>query len=309
MTMNIISNKLKTACCAFVLAAAALPQLASADEAGATITPFGIGDFGAGQSPPHTPYGTWALSASYYSASYLKGDDGKRLSTDFQLDVKSVSLAFIYMTEEKFLDATFGFGTVIPVVQIGGHVSTPVGMLSNTDTGVGDIQFLPVILQWDLSKNWFANVSLQVQAPTGNYNTTDAFTAGVGHWSIAPVAAFTYISDEGFEVSSRIELGFNTRNPTTNHTSGVGYKQEYAVGQHFGAWTIGVGGYAYWQLTDDKNPAAPDQGNRGRVFAAGPAITYFEPGKPLVGLHVYQEFGARNRSEGVHVGLRVAMSF
>lgn len=306
---SIFRNNFKTVCFTIMAATAVLPQVASADEAGATITPFGIGDFGAGQSPPHTPYGTWSFSATYYSASYLTGGDGERLATDFQIDVKSVSLAFIYMTDVKFLDATLGFGTVIPVMEIGGHVSTPIGMLSNTDTGLGDIQFLPIIMQWDFSQNWFANVSLQVQAPTGQYNTTDAFTAGVNHWSIAPAAAFTYISDGGFEVSSRIELGFNTRNPTTDHTSGIGYKQEYAVGQHFGPWTVGVGGYAYWQLTDDKNPAAPGEGNRGRVFAAGPAITYFEPGKPLVGFHAYQEFGARNRSEGVNFGLRVSVTF
>jgi hypothetical protein len=89
--------------------------------------------------------------------------------------------------------------------------------------------------------------------------------------------------------------------------SGVGYKQEFAVGRHFGPFTIGIGGYGYANVTDDSGSATSP--NKGRVFALGPAITYFQPGMPLIGFHAYKEFGARNRPEGYNVALRVGMTF
>ncbi|MFD1746850.1 transporter [Rhizobium helianthi] len=286
--------------------------IALADENGSTITPFGIGDFGAGQSPPPTPYGTFAISGSYYHADMTRDGRGDKVDNNFDLTVKSISLTYVKMFEAQLFGANYGFAASIPFLNIGGNVTaaTPTGLLNlaNESGGIGDIQIYPIILQWDLTKNWFVNATLQVQAPTGEFNTREAFTPGVNHWAIAPVVSFTYISDSGFEISMRNELNFNTRNPTTRYTSGVGFKNEFALGQHFGPWTVGIGGYAYQQITDDSAPNLTS-GNRGRVFAAGPAITYNEPGMPAIGLHAYQEFGARNRSEGYNVNVRVAFTF
>ena len=44
-----------------------------------------------------------------------------------------------------------------------------------------------------------------------------------------------------------------------------------------------------------------EAGNRARVLAVGPAVSYFKPGVPPIWLHVYKEFDARNRAEG-HAG-------
>lgn len=293
------------ACCSLLL----VSNSASADELGITITPFGVGDFGAGQLPPPTPVGTIAIATSYYSARVNKNGNGDDAGDNYRNDVKSVALAYIRMTETEFLNANYGFGIVIPFIDIKGSIS-PVGAgvtLSNGMSGIGDVQFVPIILQWNISEQFQMNASLQVQAPTGEYNTTDAFTVGVNHWAIAPVVAATYITETGLELSTRVELNFNTKNIANDYVSGVGYKQEFAVGQHFGPFTIGIGGYGYANVTDDSGSATSP--NKGRVFALGPAITYFQPGMPLIGFHAYKEFGARNRPEGYNVALRVGMTF
>lgn len=295
---------------ATLLAAMSLP--AEAIENGATVTPFGIADFGAGMMPPPTPYGTVGIRAAYYSARHLRDGSGNKIDSDFDIKVKTLGLAYIKMTGAKLFDASVGFGTVIPLVDIDGSITVPTPggpfELANHDFGLGDIQVMPLILQWNMPPNWFVNASLQVQAPTGEYDVNRAFNPGVNHWAIAPVIGATYLSDSGFELSSRFELNFNTRNPATDYTSGVEYKHEFAAGQHVGAWTIGLGGYHYQQITDDKGPLLTE-GNRGRVFALGPAISFFDPGKPLVSFHAYREFGAKNRAEGLNVALRVGMSF
>uniref|UniRef100_UPI003C7E95ED SphA family protein n=1 Tax=Pseudomonas veronii TaxID=76761 RepID=UPI003C7E95ED len=107
---------------------------------------------------------------------------------------------------------------------------------------------------------------------------------------------------------SSFELDVNTRNPATHYKNGVEYRHEFAVGQHFGPWTAGIGGYYYRQFSDDDAPGLTS-GNRARVLALGPAISYFKPGLPPVWLHVYKEHDAVNRAEGYTVALRVSQSF
>ncbi|SCX32650.1 transporter [Agrobacterium rosae] len=85
-------------------------------------------------------------------------------------------------------------------------------------------------------------------------------------------------------------------------------RQEFALGQHFGPLSVGLGGYAYQQISDDKGTGVID-GNRARLFALGPAVTFAAPGKPFVSLHAYKEFGAENHSEGYNVALRMSVSF
>jgi hypothetical protein len=285
---------------------------AQAVEQGGTITPMGITDFGAGILPPATPYGAVGIRASYYSSSTLKDGSGNTIPNDFDIDVKTLALAYFYMTEMELFGGKVGFGGVLPMIDIKGSltVPTPGGPLNiaGDDFGLGDAQILPLIIGWQAPPNLFVNAGLQVQMPTGSYDVSNAFNAGVNHWTITPFLGATYISNTGFEVSTQVTVNFNTENPDTNYTSGVEYRQEFAVGQHIGAWTVGVAGYAYQQITDDKGPGSGD-GNRARVFALGPAVNFFQPGLPMVSLHAFKEFGAENRAEGFNVALRLAMSF
>ncbi|MDO1583233.1 transporter [Rhizobium oryzicola] len=273
---------------------------------------MGVTDFGAGLLPPTTPYGTAGLRSSYYSSSTLRDGSGKEIPNNFHLEVETVSLAYFYMTDVELLGARLGFGGVLPLMNISGrlNVPTPSGpfAISGSDFGLGDAAIMPLLLAWQAPPNFFVNAGLQIQAPTGEYSASKAFNTGVNHWTITPILGATYISDGGFELSTQINVNFNTVNPATDYRSGIEYKQEFAVGQHIDAWTVGVGGYAYQQISDDKGTGSRD-GNRARVFAAGPAISYFKPGMPLFTLHAYKEFGAENRPEGYNVALRLSMSF
>ncbi len=297
---------------AAILSAFTFNTTAKAAEAGATITPFGVADFGAGMLPPATPFGTIGIRTAYYTADVLKDGAGHRINTDFDVDVKTIGLAYIKMTEAELFNASVGFGAIIPFMEIDGDITVPTPggplALSSEDVALGDIQIMPLMLQWNAPPNWFVNASLQIQAPTGAYDVNETFNVGANHWAIAPILGVTYLSESGLEFSSRIELNFNTENPDTDYTSGIEYKHEFAVGKHFGSWTGGIGGYFYQQLSDDEGPNVVD-GNRGRVLAVGPAVSFFQPGLPLVSLHAYKEFGAENRAEGVNMALRVGMAF
>ncbi|KAH1282038.1 hypothetical protein KXX11_003990, partial [Aspergillus fumigatus] len=76
------------------------------------------------------------------------------------------------------------------------------------------------------------------------------------------------------------------------------FEQDFAVGQHWGPWTAGLGGYVYQQISDDVGPGLAD-GNRSRARALGPALSRFQPGSalPLVSMHLYRQHLGRGRTE------------
>jgi hypothetical protein len=281
-------------------------------ENGAPTTAVGVYDFGAGMMPPATPFGTLGLRTSFYSANTQKDRHGRSLDNNFSLDVLSIGVAYMRMTDYTVLGAKYGFGAVVPFFKMDASVKvpTPIGPLSlEADPfRMADVQLLPLILQWNLSPNLFINTQLQIQTPTGDYDKNRLVSPGLNHWTFSPIVNATYITDSGFEVSSSFEVDVNTRNHATDYKNGVEYRHEFAVGQHVGPWTVGLGGYYYRQFTDDDAPGL-EAGNRARILAIGPALSYFKPGLPPVWLHVYKEHDASNRAEGYTMALRISQSF
>ncbi|MBT0963864.1 SphA family protein [Denitromonas iodatirespirans] len=291
----------------------ALAATAAAVEGGAPITPFGIYDFGAGIAPPPSPVAAIGVRANFYQADQIRDNDGKRSPVDTTLRANSFGVAVLKMTDTKIFGANYGFSVVVPVLDMNLDlgIPTPGGTvkLSDSNAAQGDITVTPVMLQW-VSPGLFQLASLQIQAPTGYYRKDNLINPGTNHWTISPTYAFTYITQGGFEVSSNIQLNFHTRNNDTNYRSGVEYQHEFAVGQHVGPFTLGVGGYYYQQITDDDAQGLTN-GNRARVAALGPALSFFSPGAlvPTFWVHAYREFGARNRAQGSLITLRAAWTF
>lgn len=296
------------------LAATLLPPQARAVENGAPITPVGVFDFGAGMLPPPSEVGSVGLRLSSTRATQLRDDAGNSTPVSPRLAVDSASLAFVRMTKSTLGSAQLGFGAVLPVLDasLDLQVPTPAGPLplSGRNRALGDVLLLPLLLQWAPAPGLFTNVQLGVQAPTGSYDKTRLINAGSNHWTLAPSFALTSISAGGLEVSTNVQLSLHARNRATQYRSGFEYQQEFALGQHLGPWTAGLGGYVYQQIGDDSGPGVVD-GNRSRVRALGPALSYFAPGSglPALWLHVYKEFGARNRSQGTQLTLRSAWVF
>ncbi|MDR6579070.1 transporter [Pseudomonas extremaustralis] len=281
-------------------------------ENGSPTTAVGVYDFGAGMMPPATPFGTVGVRTAFYSTNVQKDRHGRSVDNHLSLDVLSIAAAYMRMTDHTVLGANYGFGMVVPFFKMDAslQVPTPAGPL-NLEADpfrLADVQFLPVILQWNLSPNLFINTQLQIQTPTGDYDKNRLVSPGLNHWTFSPIVNATYITDSGFEVSSSFEVDVNTRNPATDYKSGVEYRHEFAVGQHVGPWILGLGGYYYRQFTDDDAPGL-QSGNRARVLAVGPAVSYFKPGLPAVWLHAYKETDAVNRAEGYTVALRISQSF
>lgn len=166
----------------FILALFGLCAGVQATENGAPTTAVGVYDFGAGMMPPATPFGTLGLRTAFYSANVQKDRHGRSLDNNFSLDVLSIGLAYMRMTDYSVLGAKYGFGTVVPFFKMDAslEVPTPGGPLTlEADPfRLADVQFLPLILQWTLSPNLFVNTQFQIQAPTGDYDKTRLISPG-----------------------------------------------------------------------------------------------------------------------------------
>lgn len=297
-------------------AALTLAGAAHSVESGAPITPFGVFDFGAGMLPPPSDVATVGVRAAFYSASELRDTNGKVSPVGIKLKVNSAALAIVKTTDIPLLGGTYGFSAVVPYLDMSNRLTipTPGGPmpLKGSNAAVGDVTIAPVMVKWTPSPGLFVNGRLELQLPTGSYRAERLINTGANHWTASPAVAFTWIGPSGLEVSSNIQINFHGKNKDTQYQSGVEYQHEFAIGQHVGPWTLGVGGYLYQQLSDDKvNGAKFQDGNRSRVMALGPAISFFELGSdwPLIWAHAYKEFGARNRSQGTQVAVRAAWTF
>ncbi|RNF51571.1 hypothetical protein EBI00_06670 [Marinomonas hwangdonensis] len=284
-----------------------------ATENGAPSTAPGIYGFSAGYMPPVTDVGAFSIRSSIYRADKNLDSKGNDKLEKFSQTVKSLSLTHIKMTEHTFQGANYGYGIVIPLLDLDIDGRVPVADIPvvGSDSGLGDIQIIPYILQWHPADNLATNTQLQIQIPTGRYDKDDTITTGLNHWTISPAFNFTYLTEGGFEVSSSFQLDINTENKDTIYTSGMEYRHEFALGQKFTDWTLGLGGFVYKQLTDDKAPTSSNivNGNRSSVMAIGPELSFFRPGLPFISFHAYKEFKAKNRTQGYTAALLVSQSF
>ncbi|MCM2972922.1 SphA family protein [Larsenimonas suaedae] len=288
---------------------------AHATENGSPTTAMGTYTFGSGFLPPATPTGTFGLRTAYYTTDDLRLNNGDRSDNDLSIDVFSVGVAYIRMTDQTLFGGRYGFGAVMPFFKMDADLDVNINgtTVFSDDASVfrqADLQLLPLMLAWNPAPNMGVTAQFQIQAPTGDYDEDRLISPGLNHWAFSPILGISYITASGLELSTLSQFDINTENPDTHYRSGTEYRNEFAIGQHIESYTVGLGGYYYHQITDDKGDSLGSQdGNRARVWALGPAVSFFKPGLPSVWFHAYKEFGARNRTQGYNIAMRVAQSF
>ncbi len=263
-----------------------------ATEGGGGAYPNGAEDFMAGAVPPPGLYFIDYLT--YYTADKFKDNNGHDSIPNFDLHVTANVFRLLYVTKQQILGGFWGMHAFLPVLNVDAKV--PVGKESRT--GIGDVIVDPFILSWH-SKNWHFVTAVDIFMPTGKFDKSHIANLSTNYWTFEPIAGFTYLSDGGFEVSSKIMYDFNTKNNDTHYLSGQQFHFDYTAAYHIKEWSLGAGGYYYKQTTDDKQDGAkvgPD-GNRGQVFAIGPQVKYDYKNMSFI-LKYQREMAVENRPEG-----------
>ncbi|WP_415250686.1 transporter [Sulfurimonas sp.] len=281
--------------------AAVLSTGLQATEGGGGAYPNGSEGFMAGAVPPPGLY--YLNYLTNYSADALMDNNGNEVG-DFKLNATANVSRFVYTSPYKIFGGYWGAQLIIPLVTLDAKLSINPGpgtVLDGSDTGLGDIVVDPFLVSWH-SKNWHQAVGVDIILPTGSYSTPSATNIGpsIGrnYYTFEPLYAVTYISDEGWEVSSKIMYDFNRENSDTNYKSGEEFHFDYTVGKHINKdWTVGVGGYYYKQITDDEQNGATIANNKGQVIAVGPQVQY-NYGKLSLIAKYHIETNVKNRPKG-----------
>ncbi|MCB1487757.1 MAG: transporter [Bauldia sp.] len=291
-----------------------------------------------GIAPPPGMY-FYSLNYFYSGSANAEAADGVLLedvgNIDLEAKLKVDSQAFItiptilWAPQTTVFGGRVGFGVLAPVgwQEVNGRVDATARLtlpdgtsysagqtfkLSDETTAFGD-PLLTAWIGWD-SGNWHSKVTGLLNVPIGSYNKHDLANMGFNHWAFDASGAITWLDPSiGLEASIAAGFTFNAENPATDYRSGTEFHVEYALMQHFSeAFSAGVAGYYYDQISADSGKGATLGDFEGRVAAIGPNLTYnFQAGSLPVStsLRWLYEFDAKNRLQGNSVFGTVTVPF
>lgn len=143
--------------------------------------------------------------------------------------------------------------------------------------GLFDLYFSPLIAGYHFSQTEHVAVSINVWAPTGDYDPDRLANTGLNNWTFVPQVAYTRIlAQAGVQFDAVAALQFYTRNEDTGYRNAPLFTLD-VMGRK--VWGNGVGAGVVvgtvQQLGDDHGGIADRlDGFRGRDWAAGPILTY-----------------------------------
>lgn len=248
---------------------------------------------------------TAMLTYQYSSADRVNNSNGNQPEEidSFKMTSHALSPRFDYIWPDvKFLGANVGSRVTLafPDVDVKNEIHH-VGNVGGSNKGIADSSIAPIVLGWH-GKQLHQMAGLDITLPIGKYDKDDAVNVGSGHSTYAPYYAFTWF-DRTWDLSGKMIYAINSKNSDTDYKSGDELIIESSLGYHLNEKaTLGITGYAFKQLTDDKKDGKRYlDGYRGQVMALGPYVSYqFKPGKAMI-LRGYKEFDAENRTEGMSI--------
>nr|AGO01126.1 MetA-pathway phenol degradation-like protein [Pseudomonas putida] len=222
-------------------------------------------------------------------------NSGDKLDVGFDLRVTTLVPRFIWVTEQQVLGGTLGFHALVPLNDIRLNLDGQ----RDHKRGIGDAHLGPVI-GFHHSDKLHTAMGVDLILPTGSeYDKDDLVNLGTNFVTLQAIYALTYLDPAGLNVDMRLMHEYNFKNPDTDYKSGRELHADYAVGWGLGnGWVLGVGGYVYKQISDDKLDGHLVADNRGRAFAIGPSVQYSSASGWSLSGKWQDEIGVRNRADG-----------
>jgi outer membrane protein OmpA-like peptidoglycan-associated protein len=302
--MNIKQKRGQDAVLAVTLVLGALlPGVSAAGEGGGSnYMPGTYGDFGAALAP----HSYLINDVSFYEASVGPRPISGGLDPGFDQQLWMDRLTLGGFSDSAHLGgAKFGLELQIPYVfdltvaqNPGGPPFDSFG--SPRDHAFGDPVIKPQ-LAWGSGPH-YSKFSVGIVAPWGEHDDSTVVSVGRHYWSFDPSFSHTYMSDSGWDVSTTVGIMINLENSLSgpNYESGDEAHIDALIGKHVSeSFALGVAGYWYHQLTDDKGPIPPplEIGYQGDSTGYGPVIMFGNKNVSLVAKWIYENY-ADNRLRG-----------
>lgn len=277
---------------------------AQATEGGGSTYNPGVENFLVGAAPPPGFYVLEYLT--HYRAHDLMDNNGNSATPpDFKLRATAAATRFIWSTPHQVAGGNLVMHAIVPLV----NLKVSFARFSQSKAGLGDITFGPGIA-YHHSPALHSVVGLDFVAPTGRYKSSDPVNIGRNHWSLQPLYTVSYINPNGFNGDFKATLNINGKNSDTQYKSGNEFILDYSAGYGLGnGWVVGVGGYVYEQLNNDKLNGASLTNSKASSFAFGPSIKYDNGKGWFITAKLQKEMSARNRPEGTALWVKTTIPF
>lgn len=277
---------------------------AQATEGGGSTYNPGVENFLVGAAPPPGFYVLEYLT--HYRASDFNDNNGNSAVPGFKLRATAAATRFVWSTPTQVAGGNLVMHAIVPLVNL--SVTVP-GAFSQSKTGLGDITFGPGIA-YHHSPALHSVVGLDFVAPTGRYKSTDPVNIGRNYWSLQPLYTMSYINPTGFNGDFKATLNINSKNSATQYKSGDEFILDYSAGYGLGnGWVVGVGGYVYEQLNNDKQNGVSLANSKSSGFAIGPSLKYDNGKGWFITAKLQKETNAKNRPEGTALWIKTIIPF
>ncbi len=274
------------------LVAAATPAVAT--ENSGTHYPVGLDTVVSGVLPPP---GTYLFNYSVaYAANRLNDSNGDSLIPGFRVRSAVNSVRLLQTWDTSILGANPVSEIVVPLV----YAYAENSRRGNQDKfGIGDINLAPFQLAWH-SPSFHAYAGPRIFLPTGGYDRNDVVNIGLNYYTIGMSLGMSWFPVKELQIGTKFFYNTNTRNSSTQYRSGNELSMDYVVGYQLNEkFNVGVNGYYYRQLTDDKvNGRLFRDGFKGEVLAVGPTLRYNLTEKVALTVKHQHEVLAYNRPRG-----------
>ncbi|HYJ39853.1 MAG TPA: transporter [Steroidobacteraceae bacterium] len=290
---------------------------AAAFAAAVSISGGSFAAEGGGSSYLQGTYGDFAAAVTRAPGGYLRNDViyhdagiGARpinggLDPGFDQKLWMDRLSFAGFADGGFFGGKFGIEVQIPYVADLTVAQRPGGPPFDSfgeprDHAIGDPVIKPQ-LAWGSGPH-YSRLSLGIVAPWGTADDSRVVSVGRHYWSFDPAFTYTYLSDNGWDLSWTLGYMVNLENslPGPNYETGDELHFDALFGKHFGDhFALGIAGYWYSQMTDDKGPipAPLESGYRSEGAGFGPAFMFGTKNFSVVGKWLTDE-QAENRLDG-----------
>lgn len=253
----------------------------------------------------------------YYRAS-AGGSEPLPMGGKIGVGIKARALidvpTLIWSTPHKVLNGQLAFALSQPLgretIDADVVIGPQSGDLRGSITTAGD-PIASAMLGWE-SGSFHWNTTAMFNIPAGNYRKGSMANLAFNHWATDLSVAGTWFDpSKGWDVSGVAGVTFNGRNPATDYRSGRELHLEAAVSKYISPrFSLGIMGYHYQQISDDRGSGAELGGFRGRTSALGPtaSYTFMVDKKPItLRLKILREFNVKNRLKGTAGFLTVSL--
>lgn len=296
--------------------AIALPAHATEGGLGRPITGL-QGTSYAGLVPP-TPGFTLEMGYAYYSGQ-IGGSSETPLgrSTAIGLDAQFGLLDFTGVYVWPTGEGRWNYASAVAVpfakvdIDVGVRLGRFTGTTSDSDSGLFDMTFVPVIASRHFSQTKHMSLALYIYAPTGSYDPDALANVSLNNWTYSPTIGYTQLDQGGtLEFSTVAAVDLYTENHATDYQNGAVFRLDaLLIKRTKSGWGFGAAGGWIQQLEDDTGPTADRlNGFKGHSLAIGPIATY-KTGKVEFSARWLKEFDVKNRLEGNPVMLTGTIVF